>query len=806
MTKYATMNPPGSASPYDLFDNSQNFDTAINSITAAIWQDRLGKSRHTWYGIESLALKSMLNYGYITKKSFEQGATLDTPNTVLQLESNGEFYRWDGDWSQPKVVPPGSTPESAGGVGPGKWVGVGDAALRSGLSKPDGASLIGGATYGEIRAYGGAANRINCLGRSNIFDHAHGDFVLDTADTTSADNDGTVLVDASGRRWKRQYDGDLVLTWFGAKGDGTTDNAAAFQKADAVGSAIALTGNGVYFSTYAPLSPLVTTGGASLKLGTQTYLLSSVPQAISAYEQTEPDGVVVRLSNLKAGLDCAPELANSATSYANTLFGTSAGKGIVEDVTRLSAFGGFICKELVKGYSIDAYGTNVAEWMNYADRITLVGANAGKNLGGANPVGRHLYFKPEDPDPNGWDARWPGWRTYAGAAAAPAQVMTAANYETKATHIVGVGRNSFGFSITASDSVGVGYDSCTSLLYGQDCVGVGDRVMQWTIKADFSTFVGSKAARSLMDSYQDTGVGYLVGANYVHSKQNTLCGYQVMAGFQCNLTDVPELNCFFGRISAANAKGSIKRNAGFGPATLASVQSDDNSAFGSNALLRLSDPLKGRNTAAGADALILMQDLSNCTSIENSSGLGYQARVSGDNQVQLGNAATTTYVYGTVQNRSDINDKADVRDTRLDIDFIMGLRPVDGRWDMREDYAEEYQVQIGIDEEAQPVFETRIRKLPKDGSKKRERFHHWFIAQEVKELCDKLGVEFGGYQDHSVNGGCDVLSLGYDEFIPPTVKAVQQCWERMDAQEKRINAQDAKIEKLEEILKKLSGQ
>ncbi|HED1302632.1 TPA: hypothetical protein R4S23_000561 [Escherichia coli] len=169
------MNPPGSTSPYDLFDNSQNFDTAINSITAAIWQDRLGKSRHTWYGIESLALISMLNYGYITKKSFEQGATLDTPNTVLQLESNGEHYRWDGDWSQPKVVPPGSTPESAGGVGPGKWVGVGDASLRGQLSDQDGVEkypeiqMSRWRDEGDIRGWGaiGDADEAGTSGRDD---------------------------------------------------------------------------------------------------------------------------------------------------------------------------------------------------------------------------------------------------------------------------------------------------------------------------------------------------------------------------------------------------------------------------------------------------------------------------------------------------------------------------------------------------------------------------------------------------------------------------------------------------------------
>lgn len=366
--------------------------------------------------------------------------------------------------------------------------------------------------------------------------------------------------------------------------------------------------------------------------------------------------------------------------------------------------------------------------------------------------------------------------------------MTAGDFGNKATHMVGVGRNAFGFSLTAKDSVALGYDAGTSLLYGQGNAFIGDRAGQWTIKADFSTWMGNSAARSLMDSNQDTGVGHIVGSNYVHSRRNSIFGYQAMAGLQCTLTDFPESNCFYGRISAANAVGSIKFNCGFGENTLTVVRSDYNVAVGQSALSNLNDPAKGNNTAVGSLAMTSMQDLSPCASVQNSAGLGYQARVSGDNQIQLGNSATTTYVYGTVQNRSDARDKTDCDDTVLGIEFIMGLRPVDGRWDMRDDYVEEYQVQVGIDENAQPVLETRLRKIPKDGSKKRTRLHHWFIAQEVKELCDRLGVEFGGYQDHSINGGCDVLSLGYDEFIPPITKAVQDCWKEIESIKARLDA------------------
>ncbi|QIM42624.1 hypothetical protein [Leclercia adecarboxylata] len=130
MATQPTNQPVPSETPRDLKFNAGRIDEFVTSDSHT-YTDRFSQKHRTIAGLNYDANQVMLYYGYITKKSFEQGATLDTPNTVLQLESNGEYYRWDGDWSQPKVVPPGSTPHNAGGVGPGKWVGVGDAALRS---------------------------------------------------------------------------------------------------------------------------------------------------------------------------------------------------------------------------------------------------------------------------------------------------------------------------------------------------------------------------------------------------------------------------------------------------------------------------------------------------------------------------------------------------------------------------------------------------------------------------------------------------------------------------------------------------
>ena len=168
------------------------------------------------------------------------------------------------------------------------------------------------------------------------------------------------------------------------------------------------------------------------------------------------------------------------------------------------------------------------------------------------------------------------------------------------------------------------------------------------------------------------------------------------------------------------------------------------------------------------------------THYANCSVLGANIRngvISGNNQVQLGDSSTTTYAYGAVQDRSDVRDKADVRDTVLDLGFIEKLRPVDFRWDYRELYKDEV-----IDPETQELTTITV---PKDGSRKRNRFHHGLIAQEVKQTMTDLGVDFGGYQDHKVAGGYDRLTIGYEELIGPLIKAVQQLSARVKVLESK---------------------
>lgn len=253
-------------------------------------------------------------------------------------------------------------------------------------------------------------------------------------------------------------------------------------------------------------------------------------------------------------------------------------------------------------------------------------------------------------------------------------------------------------------------------------------------------------------------------------------------------------NMFFGLGAgspnlAMNAAASYfwegSNNVSFGNYSLPAVTNGfENTAFGSYALNAVNvgfkntaigkDALKALttgtfNTAIGMQALYYNQDGTTNTTFTNCAGVGFDARVSGSNQVQLGNSSTTTYAYGAVQARSDSRDKADVQDTVLGLDFINAIRPVDYKWDMRDDYFEE----VVETDEAGNSYNV-LKPIPKDGSKKRHRFHHGVIAQEVKSTCEALGVDFGGYQDHLLSGGNDVKSIGYEEFIAPLIKAVQE--------------------------------
>ncbi|MFZ2287605.1 MAG: tail fiber domain-containing protein [Bacteroidales bacterium] len=274
-------------------------------------------------------------------------------------------------------------------------------------------------------------------------------------------------------------------------------------------------------------------------------------------------------------------------------------------------------------------------------------------------------------------------------------------------------------------------------------IAIGDYASQYSTGA-FNTAVGVSTLSSNVSASGTTSVG------------NSAFGYGALSKLLTGSNNVAV------GTSAANLSTTLTTGVFIGESAGLGVSGTDVTLVGHGAA--------STNTwMTGCSALGALAFNSSPSAINNSTALGNTAQVTGDNQVQLGNASTTTYAYGAVQLRSDIRDKTAVRDTVFGLDFIMALRPVDYKWDFRDSY-------VDVTDSS-----SNITNVQKDGTKVGTRYHHGFIAQEVESIINATNVDFGGYQDHSIAGGFDVKSLGYSEFIGPLVKAIQELKLEFDA-------------------------
>ncbi|HFT7167742.1 TPA: NosD domain-containing protein [Enterobacter hormaechei] len=224
--------PVPSESPRDLKYNAGKIDEFVTSM-GWTYIDRFGQKHYTIEGINYIAQQAMNAFGYVilTGKTFTTGATINNPNEVLLNTADGEYYKWTGTFaSGPKVVPENSTPASTGGVGPGSWVGVGDASLRAALAAMDGEKLIGEcpdiATLRTIEpSYD--KQRITVREHTANTGYGGGQFRAVMSGSSYADNNGTIIKTSGGAAWVRVNVGYISPYMFGAlpRVDATTPTA-----------------------------------------------------------------------------------------------------------------------------------------------------------------------------------------------------------------------------------------------------------------------------------------------------------------------------------------------------------------------------------------------------------------------------------------------------------------------------------------------------------------------------------------------------------------------------------------------------
>lgn len=300
---------------------------------------------------------------------------------------------------------------------------------------------------------------------------------------------------------------------------------------------------------------------------------------------------------------------------------------------------------------------------------------------------------------------------------------------------VKLGKDSLKSIKNGSGNTAIGYGSALSNISGSNNVALGYESLSSNTEGDFNTAVGNRALYK-NEKVENTAVGSS------SLEQNTI-----------------------GESNVALGNNALRYN----------TIGNENVALGVRALENI---IKGKgNTAVGYNANNkgnTINDTSNTTAIgynakaeyKNSTALGANAEATGENQIRLGDDNTGVYVT-SLNLISDERDKTDIKDSSLGLDFILGLRPVEYRWDIRSNYEDD----------------------KKNSTKKGKRFHQGFIAQDFQSL----DIDFAGFQDHKINGGEDQLTLNYFEFIAPLVKAVQEQQKIIESQQKEIDILKKKI-------------
>ncbi len=102
MPFYLTRDPVPSADMRNVFDNAQNLDLALNDITSSFWSDRLGRSRMSWFGLESAFtvklsdFESRFSTQIVEQEGIFESSQTDKENRFQQfLVSSGYVFLGD---------------------------------------------------------------------------------------------------------------------------------------------------------------------------------------------------------------------------------------------------------------------------------------------------------------------------------------------------------------------------------------------------------------------------------------------------------------------------------------------------------------------------------------------------------------------------------------------------------------------------------------------------------------------------------------------------------------------------------------
>ena len=162
-------------------------------------------------------------------------------------------------------------------------------------------------------------------------------------------------------------------------------------------------------------------------------------------------------------------------------------------------------------------------------------------------------------------------------------------------------------------------------------------------------------------------------------------------------------------------------------------------------------------------------------SVTNSTALGNDANITGDNQVRFGDIFVTS-IGGQVNFTafSDSRYKKNIRENVPGLAFITKLRPI--TYSVNVDGLDKKLSSMRPQKHVDPSIALPPHKRSTQESKAREEkariVYTGFAAEEVEKAAKELGYQFSGVD--APKNKEDFYGLRYAEFVVPLVKSVQE--------------------------------
>jgi len=375
----------------------------------------------------------------------------------------------------------------------------------------------------------------------------------------------------------------------------------------------------------------------------------------------------------------------------------------------------------------------------------------------------------------------------------------ALTFNTTGYRNTGVGYGALRNTVTNYSNTGIGFGAGYSLSdpAATGNTAVGSRALYTSTNGYFNTAIGSDSLQYNTSGHSNTGCGKntlynnktgyyntAVGLNALYGNetgyQNTAAGFQALSvnntgvnnaafGFDALLNATADNNTAIGSQAQYSAtSGFTNTSSGF-QSLYTNQTGADNAAFGALSLYLATGSY---NTAIGRSAGYSVTTGSGNVILGTLTSAGNNTPVfsvtTENNRVVVGSSAVTNaYVQVAWTVVSDERDKTDVEDSPYGLSFVQSLRPVVYKRDDRDRYKE-------------TDSDGNITELPKDGSRKDEKYTLGFLAQEIIAAEKLAGTQEGKFliADDEM---ADKLKITETKIIPALVKAIQELKAEFDA-------------------------